>query len=153
MQQAYGIVGIILALTLLSACDSKAASVDMSNPVGRIKEGIKNEAQILIEKHRDTSIKELIVNEHVGVEMPEYSVLVHLSLDKINSSETAKDTIDMYSNDLAANLVNFKNVTEITVFWEVPFLKKGVDIAKAIYQRKGGKMYLKESWYDHSVIN
>ncbi|MEV2286687.1 hypothetical protein ABNB59_16100 [Paenibacillus larvae] len=129
MQQAYGIVGIILALTLLSACNSKAASVDMSNSIDRIKEGIKNGAQILIEKYQDTSIKE------------------------VNLSGTAKDTMDMYSNDLAANLANFKNVTEITVFWEVPFLKKGVDIAKAIYQRKGGKMYLKESWYDHSVIN
>lgn len=93
MQQAYGIVGIILALTLLSACNSKAASVDMSNPVNRIKEGIINQAQILIEKYQDTSIKEVIVNEHIGVEMPEYSVLVHLSLDKFNLSGTAKNTM------------------------------------------------------------
>ncbi|MCY9751336.1 hypothetical protein [Paenibacillus larvae] len=70
----------------------------------------------------------------------------------MNAAGTAKDMIDMYASDLAANLTKSENVTEVTVFWEVPYLKKEANIAKANYKRKGDKMFLEESWYDGNIF-
>jgi len=124
------------------------------NPVEQAKREIESKTREFIKKYEETSIKEISVNEHMGTEKPDdYIVLAHLSFDRMNTAGTAKGMLDMYGSDLAANLAKAENVTEVTVFWEVPYLKKGSNIAKANYQRKGDKMYLEDSWYDPGVFN
>ncbi|MEV2284663.1 hypothetical protein ABNB59_07825 [Paenibacillus larvae] len=58
----------------------------------------------------------------------------------------------MYASDLAANLAKSKNVTEVTVFWEVPYLKEGINIAKTNFLRKGENMYIENAWHDPNIF-
>ncbi|MCY9512389.1 hypothetical protein M5W78_21280 [Paenibacillus larvae] len=123
------------------------------NPVEQAKGEIESKTKEYVKKYYDTSIKEIIINEHMGTDDPDdYIVLVHLSFDVQNRAKTAKDMIDMYGSDLAARLADQKNVTEVTVFWEVPYLKPGANIAKTNFLRKGDNMYIENAWHDPNIF-
>ena len=100
-------------------------------------------------KYEDTDIQKVEINDNLGTdEEGDYIVLVHLKWNRKNKPKTTKDMLEMYSDDLAATLAEEENITEITVFWEVPYHLEGDNIAKMNYTRSGEKMAIGERWYD-----
>lgn len=57
----------------------------------------------------------------------------------------------MYSDDLAANLAKEGDISELVVFWEVPYHLEGKNVAKFTYTKKGENMIIGERWYDPSL--
>ncbi len=55
---------------------------------------------------------------------------------------------DTEDGDLAATLAKHTNITEITIFWEVPYHLEGNNVAKMSYSRSGDGMAIGEKWYD-----
>lgn len=138
---------LLFAVILLTAIILAGCSEDKKYPdtlEGRVEKHID-------ENYNDTSIKELKINDDVGKGKGKI-VLVHLSFDAENRAKTAKDMIDMYSEDLAAKLAKEKEVNEVTVFWQVPYLKKGENIAKINSVRKGDAMYEGDTIYDPDIF-
>lgn len=97
-----------------------------------------------------TSIKKIIVNENLVTEQKEdFIVLVYLSFDMKNGIERTKEMINMGNNDIGGLVgKNIDNVTELTIFWEVPYHAKGKNVAKANLSRQENKMIFEEEWYD-----
>ncbi|SNT57726.1 hypothetical protein SAMN05444672_1632 [Bacillus sp. OK838] len=91
------------------------------------------------------------VNENLGLNDGSYIVLPYLKWDAMNNAKRTKNLIEMYSEDLAANLAKEDDISEVTIFWEVPYHLEGQNIAKFTYKRKGENMIIGESWYDLSL--
>ncbi|PDM37829.1 hypothetical protein CMV37_11975 [Bacillus cereus] len=95
-----------------------------------------------------TSIKKIEVNEHAGTDNPDdYILLLHLSFDTKNTKQTTKEMIEDHNNEIGVKVAKeLKNVQEVAVFWEAPYIKKGDNIVKANLERSGDKMMFKENW-------
>ncbi|MCU5601232.1 hypothetical protein [Bacillus wiedmannii] len=96
------------------------------------------------------TVKESKINEHLGTDNPDdYILLLYLSFDGKNSSQQTKSLIDMYNNEIGARIGQTADkVQELAIFWEVPHIKKGPNLAKANLQRLDDKMVFKEKWID-----
>ncbi|ANN30778.1 hypothetical protein A9498_03405 [Bacillus thuringiensis serovar coreanensis] len=99
---------------------------------------------------KHVTVKETKVNEHLGTDDPDdYILLLYLSFDAKNSNQTTKSLIDMYNNEIGAKIGQTADkVQELAIFWEVPHIKKGPNLAKANLQRLDDKMVFKEKWID-----
>ncbi|MGE7185751.1 hypothetical protein ACQKKK_17770 [Peribacillus sp. NPDC006672] len=69
----------------------------------------------------------------------------------MNNEKRTKNLLEMYSEDLAANLAKEDDISEVTIFWEAPYHLEGQNIAKFTYTRKGENMIIGERWYDPSL--
>ncbi|MGE6379953.1 hypothetical protein [Peribacillus muralis] len=115
------------------------------------EEKIEKRAKKIIKKnYNKTTVNQLEVNENLGLNDGSYIVLPHLKWDVKNSKKMTKEMIEMYSDDLAANLAKESDISEITVFWEVPYHLKGSNLAKFSYEKSGDGMAIGERWYDPS---
>lgn len=147
------VVLFVLAAIVLTGCGGSGEVTeqqkDAAAPETR-EEEIKLVIEQIAEEHYDsTSIKKVTVNENLGTEEEDdYLVLVYLSFDAKNTKKTSKRMIEMYGSDLAARLAGEVDISEITIFWEVPYLKEGDNVAKFNLQRSGDKMTFKEKWFD-----
>lgn len=103
------------------------------------------------EDYDSTSINQLAVNKDMG-KGEGYIVLAHLSFDRKNRAKTAKEMISMYAQDLGASLADQKDINEVTVFFEVPYLKEGDNIYKLNMQRQGDGMAIKDEFVDQSIF-
>ena len=94
------------------------------------------------ELYEDTEIDSITINDDLGTDTPgDYIVLVRLIWNGKNSGTSAKETLKMYSDDLAASLYEgSSDVQEIAVFWTAPNLNNGN--GKCAYERKADGMYL-----------
>ncbi|MGG4200756.1 hypothetical protein [Peribacillus frigoritolerans] len=116
------------------------------------EEKIKETAKDIIEKnYNQTTVEELEVNQNLGLNDGSYIVLPYLKWDAMNNSKRTKRLIEMYSDDLAANLAKEGDISEITVFWEVPYHLEGKNVAKFTYTKNGDSMSIGERWYDPSL--
>lgn len=102
--------------------------------------------KIIQDDFNDTKVSQLMINENLGLDDGSYIVLPHLKWDVQNSKKTTRDMLEMYSDHLAAKLADY-NVSEVTVFWEVPYHLEGNNSAKFNYQRQGEGMAIGERWY------
>ena len=102
--------------------------------------------QIINDDLKNTTINKIDVNEHMGRNDGTYLVLPHLKWNVKNSAKTTMETLEMYSDHLAAKLADDKNVSEITVFWEVPYHSEGNNVAKFMYERYGDGMAKVDKW-------
>lgn len=117
-------------------------------PTSRDEE-ISHIVESIIDEDLDnTEISEIKVNENMGLEDGSYIVLPHLIWDVKNKPKTTKEMIEMYSDHLAAKLADEDDISEITVFWEVPYHKEGDNIIKHGYEREGDGMAITEVWHD-----
>lgn len=115
------------------------------------EEKIEKTAKGIIKKNDSFSkVKELDVNKNLGLNDGSYIVLPHLKWEAMNNPERTKRLLEMYSDDLAANLAKEGDISELVVFWEVPYHLEGKNLAKFTYTKKGDKMYIDERWYDPS---
>ncbi|MEV9502780.1 hypothetical protein [Bacillus safensis] len=108
---------------------------------------IKYDAEIEIKKiieenYRTTSIEKIEINEDMGAsEKNKLIALVYLSFDALNTSKTAYNMVEMYSDDLAANIGKDNDtVNQIAVFWKVPYIDEDETVAKFSYERSGKQM-------------
>lgn len=101
------------------------------------------------DKYSGTVIKKIDINENLGTDdEDDYIVLPHLKWDVKNKPKMTREMLEMYSDDLAATLAKHTNITEITIFWEVPYHLEGNNVAKMSYSRSGDGMAIEEKWYD-----
>ncbi|PJN91310.1 hypothetical protein [Bacillus sp. mrc49] len=106
---------------------------------------------IIDENYSHTTVSDMEVDENLGLNDGSYIVLPYLKFDAMNNEKRTKNLIEMYSEDLAANLAKEEDISELTVFWEAPYLLEGQNIAKFTFTRKGENMIIGESWYDSSL--
>lgn len=101
------------------------------------------------DEYSRTVIKKIDINENLGTDdEDDYIVLPHLKWDVENKPKMTREMLEMYSDDLAATLAKHTNITEITIFWEVPYHLEGNNVAKMSYSRSGDGMAIGEKWYD-----
>ncbi|MGE1234081.1 hypothetical protein ACQJ0G_01460 [Bacillus altitudinis] len=110
---------------------------------------VKDDAEIEIktiikEKYKTTSIEKIEINEDMGSsEKNKLIALVYLSFDALNTSKTAYNMVEMYSDDLAANIGKDNDtVNQIAVFWKVPYIDEDETLAKFSYERSGEHMII-----------
>lgn len=101
------------------------------------------------DEYSRTVIKKIDINENLGTDdEDDYIVLPHLKWDVENKPKMTREMLETYSDDLAATLAKHTNITEITIFWEVPYHLEGNNVAKMSYSRSGDGMAIGEKWYD-----
>lgn len=87
--------------------------------------------------YKDTDIDSITINN-------DSIALVHLTWNVKNTAGTTKDMLKMYSDDLAATMAaEHKELTEIAVFWKVPYLSSD---CKWHYECKDGKAFMDDSF-------
>lgn len=131
----------------VAAAEEKGTPADLSREE-EIKEVIQD---ILDEDLSNTEVKEIKVNENLGLEDGSYIVLPHLIWSTKNKADTTRDILKQYSDHLAAKLADESDISEITVFWEVPYHKEEDNVAKFSYTREGDNMAIGETWYDQII--
>lgn len=94
-----------------------------------------------------TDVNKLEVNENLGLDDGSYIVLPHLKWNVKNKEKTTREMLEMYSDHLAVKLAEESDVSEITVFWEVPYHLEGDNIAKFMYERSGDGMAKTDNWF------
>lgn len=120
----------------------QAKEEEMKDIENTIKDRVSDE-------YSGTVIKKIDINENLGTDdEDDYIVLPHLRWDVKNKPKMTREMLEMYSDDLAAILAKHTNITEITIFWEVPYHLEGNNVAKMSYSRSGDGMAIGEKWYD-----
>ncbi|QRY37138.1 MULTISPECIES: hypothetical protein [Bacillus] len=117
--------------------NSKEDEIDM------LKDDAEIEIETIIEEnYKTTSIEKIEINEDMGSnENNKLIALVYLSFDALNTSKTAYNMVEMYSDDLAANIGKDNDtVNQIAVFWKVPYIDEEETVAKFSYERSGEQM-------------
>lgn len=108
---------------------------------------IKSDIESIVDGFQTTSIKEIKVNENMGTDAPDdYIALVYLSFDAQNRKSTTKNVIDLYNNELGAQVAKIKEVNELVIFWEVPYHLNNINAVKATLKRQGDDMYFESTW-------
>ncbi len=103
---------------------------------------------ILDEDIKNTEVREIKVNENLGLEDGSYIVLPHLTWEVSNKAKTTREMLEQYSDHLAAKLADETDISEVTIFWEVPYHLEDSNAAKFSYTREDDKMMVDEAWYD-----
>lgn len=106
---------------------------------------------VLDEDLSNTEVNEIKVNVNAGLEDGSYIVLPHLTWTTKNKADTTRDMLKQYSDHLAAKLADETDISEITVFWEVPYHKENDNVAKYEYAREGDGMAIGEVWLDELI--
>ena len=123
---------------------------DAKKPEERIvlpKDTIKQTVEgVIADDLSNVTIKKIDINEHAGRNDGTFIVLPHLKLDAKNSASTTLKILEQYSDHLAAKLADITEVSEITVFWEVPSHLEGDNVAKFMYERSGDDMAKVDKW-------
>lgn len=116
----------------------------------KTKKEIKNSIISRVkDQYEETDILSIDVNENLGTEenKDDYIVLVSLKWNRMNKIERTKKTIEMHGDDLAATLSSRKEIEEVIVFWEVPYMKEGSNFSKMTYVRNGKNMQIERKDY------
>lgn len=123
--------------------DAKEPEERIVLPENKIKDSIRD---IVSDELSNVTINKIDVNEHAGRNDGTYIVLPHLKLDAKNGASTTLKILEQYSDHLAAKLADITEVSEITVFWEVPSHLEGDNVAKFMYERSGDGMAKVDKW-------
>ncbi|PHA00908.1 hypothetical protein COE51_06245 [Bacillus pseudomycoides] len=112
------------------------------------KYSLESDISNLIKKDiTNAEINKIEVNENLGSsEEGDYVALIYLKYKPKNSNETTLKLIDMYNNEIGAQLAKNKELTDITIFWEAPYIKENMNVVKANLQRSGDNMVFKDVW-------
>lgn len=99
----------------LNSETSSSGSGSATSKAGLIEYDIRSHVR---SEYADTNIDHITVNN-------DNIVLAYLVWNVKNSEKTTKEMLRMYSDDLAATLVDdYDDLKEIAVFWNVPYLSK-----------------------------
>lgn len=101
---------------------------------------------IIEEDLKGVSINQILINENYGKGDGSYIILPHLSWDVKNGAKRTRQRIEEFADHIAATLADEEDVSEITVFWEVPYHLDD-NIAKFMYERSDEKMAKMDKWF------
>ena len=139
-------------ILVLGACgsedESKEDTTEVKKELERDEEIEALAKEIVGDDFNKTDIKKIAVNKNMGLDDGSYIVLPHLTWDVKNKEKMTREMLSQYSNHLAAILADESDISEITVFWEVPYHKEGENIAKFNFTREGDGMAKGDVWYD-----
>lgn len=98
---------------------------------------------IVSEKYMDTVVDTLTINENAGTDDDgDFIALAYLTWNVKNKADTTKEMLAMYSEDLAARVgTDLPEVSELSVFWTVPYHDESNTAVKYTFERKGEGMY------------
>lgn len=122
-----------------------------SAPIDRNQELEELILSIIDEDLKDVSVNQILINENFGKGDGSYIALPHLSWGVKNGAERTRQIIEEYADHIAATLANEEDVSEITVFWEVPYHYKGENIAKYMYEKSGDGMAKMDQWLSPEI--
>lgn len=123
-------VVILSAAIAFGACACGETTEPEQKPTSEEQVDLSEDEQIkqfvqdtVADNYRSTTVDSITINENLGTDTADdYIVLVNLTWDVKNSAKTTKEMLEMYTSDLAANLnQTFDSVSEIAVFWAVPY--------------------------------
>lgn len=99
--------------------------------------------KIVEDNYSSTDMTELTLNENLGTEdEDDYVALVYLTWDVTNSANMTKQMLALYSEDLAARVGNdLETITDLAIFWTVPYYSETTTAAKYSYERTDEGMY------------
>jgi len=99
--------------------------------------------KIVEDNYSSTDMTELTLNENLGTEdEDDYVALVYLTWDVPNSANTTKQMLALYSEDLAARVgSDLEAITDLAIFWTVPYYSETTAAAKYSYERTDEGMY------------
>lgn len=123
------------------------------------EEAIEKQKKVLVKQIEEivsndlnrTEIDRITINENMGREDGSFVVLIHLIYDIKNSKSSTKETIEMFSSHVFANIVNPELVSDGAIFWQVPFYETEPNevLAKFSFIEEDGKALIKEeSFYN-----
>lgn len=158
-----------LVETIIAETTSETISVDSSEiadkhetesvePETNLKDDISFEVKSVIRNstsRTNVSITSISINENLGTdEENDFVVLAYLSFDVKNKPNTTKEMLTLLNNEIGVNMAEIDNISELTIFWEVPYLNSSNDnVAKANLLRNEKGFYFEEEWYDSSIFN
>lgn len=156
------VISFTFLLCFLVSCGETAKENTIQSPEESIKaEDLYGEDKIdfvirsiVSENYKDTVIDTLTINENAGTDDEEdFIVLAYLTWNVKNKAETTKEILAMYSEDLSARVgEDLPEVSEISVFWTVPYHGKSNTAVKYTYERKEEGMYETDKMIS-SVLN
>lgn len=94
--------------------------------------------QIVAANYRSTDVS-VTVNEDIGTDADsDYIALVYLTWNVKNGLDSTRDMLAMYSEDCAARVADeLPNVSELALFWTVPYYDESGSSVKYSYERRG----------------
>lgn len=107
---------------------------------------IRKAAEGFIEKYAGSEIVKIDVNENLGANDGSFLVLAYMNFSRPNSAEKTRNFIAKYSEDLAANLAEEADVSDVVVFWEAPRFAEGKNVAKYTYKKAEAGMILQDEF-------
>lgn len=142
---------------LLKKIETQKDESNNNNSKNKIIDDMSFEIRSIINNstpNTDVSITDITINDNLGTdEKNDYIVLAYLSFDVKNRAKTAKEMLNILNNEIGYNMAKINNVSELTIFWQVPYLKEsGNNIAKANLKRNDKGFYFEEEWYDSSIF-
>lgn len=133
-----------------SAADNAPNSAETMSP----EDEIKSRAEEIVSDIRGTKIADIEINPHAGTEdnPDDYIVLLKLVFEHQNRAKTFRNLVENWNNEIGALLAEDKRITELVIFWEVPYLREDWNVVKATLKRSGDVLVFDNVWYDPQVF-
>lgn len=109
--------------------------------------------KIIEENYTYTDIDSITINPNLGTDTEDdYIALVYLTWNQKNKADTTQEVLSMYSEDFAARIGESEpSVSELTVFWTVPYHSETETAMKFTYERKDDGMYETDRWNSFAI--
>lgn len=123
-----------------SSTDNTTADLPEISADEKIRSAVSD---IIKENYSSTVIDSISINEDLGTETEgDYIVLAYLTWNVKNSASTTLEMMALYSEDFAARIgSDVPNVSEVSVFWTIPYYSESDIAVKYSYERKDNGMY------------
>lgn len=98
---------------------------------------------IVEQNYASTEVSDITINENLGTDAADdYVALVTLTWSVKNGPDLTKKMLAMYSEDYAARIASdISEISELCIFWIVPYYSDTDTIAKYAYERRKKGMY------------
>lgn len=127
---------------ICTVCGETVETESYLSPEDEVKISLEN-----LIRHGDytsTRVSRISINENLGTaEGGDYVALVYLEWGVKNDADLTEIILEMYSSDLAARIgTDIFSISELAVFWVVPYYSADLTALKCSYSRSGDKMYI-----------
>ena len=123
-----------------STTDNTTADLPEISADEKIRSAVSD---VIKENYSSTVIDSISINEDLGTETEgDYIVLAYLTWNVKNSASTTLEMMALYSEDFAARIgSDIPNISEVSVFWTIPYYSESDIAVKYSYERKDNGMY------------
>jgi len=124
--------------------NQKSKTGKTTKPKQKIRQSLKD---IVEENYASTEVSDITINENLGTDdSGDYIALVTLTWNVKNKPDLTKKMLAMYSEDYAARIgSDIPKVSELCIFWIVPYYSDSDTVAKYAYERRKKGMYETDS--------